>query len=116
MTLLSPFHLAASLLRASTLSSTYAVHVRISCVNLVSGLPLPCPFILPQVVSQAQIFLLAGYETTANALAFAVRAVASHPEGGSGTATGTQRCRARAHCPALAACPCGVDTLEKCTA
>ncbi|EFJ47190.1 hypothetical protein VOLCADRAFT_121020 [Volvox carteri f. nagariensis] len=34
-----------------------------------------------QVVSQAQTFILAGYETTANSLTFAVYNIATHPEG-----------------------------------
>ncbi|KXZ54674.1 hypothetical protein GPECTOR_4g740 [Gonium pectorale] len=34
----------------------------------------------PQLVAQVQIFILAGYETTANALAFAVHCLATHPE------------------------------------
>jgi hypothetical protein len=31
--------------------------------------------------TQVQLFILAGYETTANALAFAVYCIATHPEG-----------------------------------
>ncbi|KAG2432736.1 hypothetical protein HYH02_012870 [Chlamydomonas schloesseri] len=41
------------------------------------------------VAAQVQTFLLAGYETTANALAFAIYCVASHPEGGGGCGGGS---------------------------
>eukprot|EP00955_Chlamydomonas_euryale_P001082 12509-Chlamydomonas_euryale.AAC.1 len=63
--------------RACKCSCVFSSRLRMCCAGTQQRLVRACVLL---AAPQAQVFILAGYETTANALAFAVHAISSHPE------------------------------------